>query len=543
MEYESENKFVSFLQYSQDIVEKNTAPLFILIKRAYITTINLCDTTEILYNALTNKHSMMELQYLFSITNLNKNNLYNNVSTSVSCFLSAIDQLYKNQFSLEKFGMNKSSRSSKNFTLNMQHLTRDIIVGICKSSLPLENLVENIYWDYLVDNENFLKKIRKLRDIKGCIDYIFSILGDQDENIIPLKNFVQNDLIKNDGKINKRYITYLAQLISVNVKEVINARYHICFHLFIVLITFYIMDKQNNSTKSSENQLNKVGLFKSEIGHFEYINYLYRCKSYLHALIILKWASEYSDTMDQNINSNDQIMELEMLKNLNINNSSRNQGKRGANSSNNDVVINEEKINFILSYFNIRKVNIEEKFDHTLLSHVNDTLLFRLLYSSILSLVKIKGEDIIENEQESPNPNNSLDSLTHINYFSLYPNDLAKQSISLLDIVYDYSHRYLSDINLSWYSKDCILSSPLVSFIVQLIQHSTKACQYLRELLPSINSSCLFLLQGIISLISNDIESSKDYFEKAGSAFGKSNIFIYVIYLFIYLLLLKHITF
>lgn len=568
MEYESENKFVSFLQYSQDSVEKVTAPLFILVKKAYITTINLCDTSEIFYNSLTNKHSMMELQYLFSITDINKKNTYHNVSSSMTCFLSAIDQLYKNQSTSEKFGINKSSRGIKNPTLNIQQLTRDVIFGICKSSIQLESLVENIYWDYLSNNENFLKKIKKLKDIKGCIDYVFNILGDQDEQTIPLENAIQSN-INRRNRINKSYITYLAQLISVNVKEIINARYHLCFHLFIILIALYILDKQNYPNKgSNDSQLNKNSLFKINIGHFEYRNYLYRCKSYLHALIILKWASEYSDINEISMNSNDQIMELGMLKNLSIANISKNASKRdigisnsnvnnnndiitmsninNANDSinnnsnsvnnknsnnnynnnniNNDLNMNTEKIKFILSYFKINKINIDEKIDLTILSHINDSLLFRLLYSSILSLIKVKGmdEDKQIKEKDLSNLSNSLsDSLNYINYFSLYPSELAKQSISLLDIIYDYSHRYLCSINLSYYSKETVINSTLISFVIQLIQHSSKAYQYLRELLPSINSACLFLLQGIISLVSNDIDSSEDYFEKAGAAFGK----------------------
>ncbi|ORX84327.1 hypothetical protein BCR32DRAFT_266375 [Anaeromyces robustus] len=529
MEYEKENKFISFLQYSQDIVEKTTIPLFILIKSAYITTVNLCDTSEIFYNALTNKHSMMELQYLFSITDLNKKTSYHNVSSSMACFLSAIDQLYRNQSLSEKFNINKPNHTVKSQTLNIQQLTRDIIVGICKSSIQLESLVENIYYDYLADNEYFLKKIRKLKDIKGCIDYVFNILGEQDEQTMPLGNVVRNELYNENSKISKSYITYLAQLVSVNVKEVINARYHLCFHLFIILIAIYIIDKQNSPKKgSTDSQLNRIGLFKPEVGHFEYLNYLNRCKSYLHALIILKWSSEYSDAKDMNINSNNQIMELEMLKNLSISNISKNSSnKKENNIVNNNIIMDTERIKFILSYFKINKINIDDKIDHTVLSHVNNSLLYHLMYSSILSLVNIKGEEIKENKAEEenslPSTNNS-ESLNYINYFSLYPSDLARQSISLLDIIYDYSHRYLYSINLSWYTKDYILSSPLISFVIQIIQHSNKAYQHLRELLPSINSSCLFLLQGIISLISNDLESSEEYFEKAGAAFVANTV-------------------
>jgi hypothetical protein len=558
MEYESENKFVSFLQYSQDSVMKTTIPLFILIKKAYITTINLCDTSEIFYNALTNKNCMMELQYFFSNINLNKKNSYHNISSSITCFLSAIDQLYRNQSLSKNFNVKKSNDGLKNPTLNIQQITRDIIYGICKSSLQLENLVENIYYDYLADNKRFLKKIRKLKDIKGCIEYIFDILSDRNEQTLPLENEIQNNKYHRD-KISKNYITYLTQLISVNVKEVINARYYLCFHLFIVLIAFYILDKQNSLNKgSTEFELNKVSLFKPEFGHFEYRNYLYRCKSYLHALIILKWASEYSDIDDVSMNANNQIMELKIFKNMNITNFSKSGSKKDIvafnsinttnninnsnndsinnnninnnNSNNNDIVMNIEKIKFILSYFKINKINIDEKIDHTILSHNNDSILFRLLYSSILSLIKIKGIDDDENINESNlfNPkspiSNSSNSLTHVNYFSLYPSELAKHSISLIDIIYDYSHRYLCSINLSWYSKENIISSTLILFVIQIIQHSSKAYQYLRELLPSINSSCLFLLQGIISLVSNDIDSSEDYFEKAGSAFVANTV-------------------
>lgn len=515
MEYESENKFVSFLQYSKENVRKVNVPMFILIKRAYITTVNLCDTSEIFYNALTNKHSMMELQYLFSITDLNKKNSYHNVSSSMSLFLSAIDQLYRNQSSVEKFGINKSNQNMKNSTLNIQQLTRDVIVGICKSSMQLENLVENIYLDYLDDNENFLKKIRKLRDVEGCIDYVFSVLSDRDERIIPLETVVRDEL-KNNGTISKSYITYLTQLISVNVKEVINARYHLCFHLFIILIALYIIDKKNDSSNSSiGSHLNRVGLFNSGVDHFKYLNYLYRCKSYLHALIILKWASEYSDSKDQLLNGNEQIMELNILKNLSISNTT----KKETNFNGNDIVMNAEKVKYILTYFKINKINVDDKIDKTVLTHANDSLLFHLIYSSVLFLIEI-NEDNSKDDRESIS-SNIFDTLTSTNYFSLYPSDLVKQSISLLDIVYDYSHRYLDNINLSWYSKESAFSSPLVSFIIQLIQHSSNSITYLKELLPSINSSCVFLLQGIISLISNDIEKSEEYFKKAGAAFGK----------------------
>ncbi|OUM65603.1 hypothetical protein PIROE2DRAFT_59897 [Piromyces sp. E2] len=514
MEYESENKFISFLQYSQENVKKINVPMFILIKKAYITTINICDTSEVFYNALTNKHSMMELQYLFSITDLNKKNSYHNVSSSMSLFLSAIDQLYRNKSSFEKFGINKSNQNSRNSTLNIQQLTRDVIIGICKSSMRLENLVENIYWDYLDDNESFLKKIRKLKDVKGCIDYVFNILSDQGERIIPLENIIQNRL-RNKGKISKSYITYLTQLISVNVKEVINARYHLCFHLFIILIALYIIDKKSDSNKgSTESQINRVGLFSSGIDHFEYLNYLYRCRSYLHALIILKWASEYSDSKDQLLISDEQIMELSILKNLSITNVSKNSTKRDIN--NNDILINAEKVKYILTYFNINKVNVDEKIDKTVLSHANDSILFSLIYSSVLSLVKIDGEN--DEEEKEICTSDVFDMITSTNYFSLYPSDLVKESISLLDIIYDYSHRYLDTINLSWYSSDT-LSSPLVSFIIQLIQHSSNSIYYLKELLPSINSSCIFLLQGIISLIANDIKKSEEYFKKASAAF------------------------
>jgi hypothetical protein len=189
--------------------------------------------------------------------------------------------------------------------------------------------------------------------------------------------------------------------------------------------------------------------------------------------------------------------------------------------------MNNEKIKFILSYFKINKINIDEEISHTVLSHVNNSLLFHLLYSSILSLIEIRGRDKDEEINEL-NLSSSMDSMSksinHVNYFSLYPSELAKQSISLLDIIYDYSHRYLCSINLSWYSKENVVSSTLISFVVQLIQHSSKAYRHLRELLPSLNSSCLFLLQGIISLISNDIDSSENYFEKAGSAFVANTI-------------------
>ncbi|ORX50702.1 hypothetical protein BCR36DRAFT_326516, partial [Piromyces finnis] len=520
IEYENENKFVSFLQYSQENIGKINIPMFILIKKAYITTINLCDTSEIFYNALINKHSIMELQYLFSITDLNKKNLYHNVSSSMSLFLSAVDQLYKNNSSFEKFGINNSSRNLKNSTLNIQQFTRDVIVGICKSSIQLESLVENIYWDYLEGNENFLRKIRKLKDIKGCIEYIFSILNDQDEKTIPLENAIQNELRNNDGRISKSYITYLAQLISVNVKEVINARYHLCFHLFIVLIALYVMSKKNSFNKNTiETQ--RMKMFNSDIGHFEYLNSIYRCKSYLHALIILKWASEYSNENDLDLSGDEKVKELNILKNLSLGNTSKNSIKREVN--NNDIEMDNEKITYILSYFNINKINMDINIDKAVLSHTNDSLLFRLIYSSILSLVKYSEEEKNENSEEKTLSNIS-DSLALTNYFSLYPSDLVKQSISFLDIIYDYSHRYLDTLNLSWYSKEYIFNSPLISFIIQLIQHSTKSIHYLRELLPSMNSSCIFLLQGIISLISNDIESSEDYFEKAGSAFVSKTV-------------------